>query len=490
MNESPSPEANERSNGDRQPPDPDLFLRQAQADKAAAEARKAAADAVKAEAEAEVAKRAAASSTEQERLDAEKDAAAARQSIAEADKAARDALFPTSSVAPLTGAIGMDDKSGVIADLVASQALREATHKVAATIETKVKGKRILILDSLDFGADDYVRLEVDLRLTQFESELQRIVATLKPLLATPELPTQRSLGGASMSGSKAIAPGAAGAAAVGLGALSNPVILGLTAAASGISLATGVASYFNTDYSIKGRSVELSSTAVVADLAGALVDKGAYVQVIGFGLIESSALVHRFSALLDLRAREVAEAERKRSVIAELDKLKTKVADLTQAIAKAKPEDKAALEAEKDFVEDKLKAYPSGEIDKARSLLASWDTMSQVFDAWAKSVVAVAAGSRPPLVVAAIMETVRADRADYLLIVEVTGQGAEATTSHSIWFWANGRQTLLGAVALSYVLAEPHGNVVAADTVHEVRRVKYDIGRSKIANKGRLDLS
>lgn len=471
---------------------------EADADKAKSDADKAAAEARKSETDA--AKAAATSDADVRKAIAEADkattvaAADTKKAVAEAEKAAREAAFPRGEAKPLEGKIDSDDKSGFIADLVSYKALNECGAAIGALVTQELKesaSAKVLVVGALDFALGDYVRIQVAGQLGLFTTEFTEVLTRLNALY--PPSTQQADLANILEGNRRTITSGGGAAAAqalVGLGTAvagaANPAVLGLTAAASVVSLAADVAGYFLTDYGIKGRDVRVSNEVVTAAVAGA-IEKPTYV--LNFNLLNDSPVVTSFSGLLSKRQKGEAKKEHVRLKIARAAELKAALSKFRELLGKAKAEEeKIRLQTEIVEATSELNRIVP-QLELAEAAVAEWQSLVATFDAYAKTVVTAETGGLSHLVTAAVMEKIHNDSITHLIWVKQISGGGESITSRSLWPFANGDIAYVGGACASFVLAGVEsgveGKVIASDTVMRVSRLKYDVGSAKVLSNG-----
>lgn len=457
----------------------------------------------KAEDDRKAAERAARVAEQEEAPEAEKRQAERLKAIGEAEKATQAALFPRGETKPLEGKIEMDDKAGYMADLVAHKALETCAASIGASIDAlpDIATKTVLVVESLDFSRGDLVRIQTCAHIEAFTSAMTALRPQLEVLFtkaipgpstptppAGPKPSTGMGIEGTELPAPTAVATAGAGLLATTIMGLGNPVTLGLTAAVSGISLAADVASYFLTDYSIKGRQLAISSETVMATISGAL--KKPKVHIFGFRRIEESDVLKKFVALLAEQAVLAGQAERVRLKLEYTAKLKETIAALQKTAAKTENQaEKAAVLVQVTDLSAELHVLAT-DVAAADVAVQLWKSTSASLEAFAKTTSIVPTGAKlSPIAIAALMESLADPEIDCLLWVKAGSVGSETMTERSRFPWWNGRSTYFGGVAVSFVLAEKTGAVLLADTKVAMRRVKYLLWDGKVDASGDINL-
>jgi len=367
-----------------------------------------------------------------------KELAQLEKDTVELQRQAAGAGAPAPTEKVLEGTTTIGEGAGLLAELVAYQSMRpaaaEAGREICTRLPKEPENVHILIVDTLDLGGE-YALLELT------NAQLQRISGGLKAqLLANETLlsatapvesaqlqltPTPKS--GVGVEGQpRALA--AAAMVATAFAAL--PVALGtastaVTALATLVGAASGVAAWFRNNYDIKSRTVAIKQRTAMTLIAHAIPTYAVYIA--GFMPGSQSDLLAALSALMG---------------------------------------DRLALDERAALLSARAKTLADEALKTALQTAATTSaTLATTADEFIKGLItSPAAGTEPMLNRLLVAEQVGADRYTHYLSVQVETSGGETVTEKSLW--NSGRLTYVGGGVLSYVLAERGGRVVAADAV------------------------
>ncbi|MBX3082015.1 MAG: hypothetical protein KF716_10315 [Anaerolineae bacterium] len=354
-------------------------------------------------------------------LEKQKTIAQLRKDIAEAQKDENAAKFPKGETKALEGTSTLDDKTRIASVLLGYRAMQECAAELCQKIDNDVpRDACILLVDSLKFAEGDLPLLQIKEGLSFYEPLFRDQAAAFNSLLAKAQVtpkdkPTPEWVG----------AP--------------------LLSAISVVSLLADLASFFQVNYSFKGQEFALSDEALRASVAGKLGGRGYFFNL---GLIESSAIVTRFTALFHQKS--------------ELANLKARI-------------------EKKAETDNKLK-------QSASEALAAYTTLITAFDSFINAVTAAAGADTPPALVTAITrELIRTQKITHLLYVKVASSGGDAVTQESRW---NTPKTMfMGGCAVTYVLTDQTGKVIAGNTITRLRQLKHEFDDSQNANSSAITI-
>lgn len=352
---------------------------------------------------------------------------------AEVETKKREAAFPKGDSKPIEGKIDANEKFGYVAELVAYHSMRQCASKIAQQINEKLHnpadGAKVLLVDTLNFMQGDFARIQIESQFNLFEERFQ----AMRNALASLEEKIDKQLDiPTSMGVSEETKEQQPLVAAMGV---AGGLTAGLFAVSSIASLLADIAGFFRSDYSIKGRDVKLSDEALRASVAGKITQPTYFFN---FGLIAESDTLTSLRKLLDGKISN--------------DVIKNRIAE------KVKSSDNKELTA------------------KAQVILSEWQTLSDAFDNYIKSVASVQPNSQelPLLIQAASRDQIRKNGITHLLYLKTVSSGGEAITRK--WFWGDGQMAFLGGCAVSFVLAKTDGEVVAADTVSGLSQYEFKL--------------
>jgi hypothetical protein len=425
-------------NGDK--PTPDKELEDLERKKKIAELKKEIAEAEKAAAEAgnkellEVERKKKIAELENEIAEKEK-------SVAEALKAKREAYFPKGEAKPLEGKIETDEKFGYVAELTAYKSMQRCVETIGKATQDKLpETARILLVDTLDFAQGDSPLIQVQKQFALFTAKFESMKTRFDTLLK------KSLIGQRKPAGSELLA---------GVGT----VLFGATSIAS---LIADLAGYFRSDYNIKGQDFALSDESLRISVAGKISKVSAYM--LNFSLIVESDIFTTFQSLLADRIAIENQKNllllKKKAEVDAPDDQSSKAETVAAGTEKAEPPDVAAPAA-----------------------IADWQNLSATFDSFVVSIASVAEGQQlPTLAVAATREQIRKKGITHLLYLKVASGGGEAITRKS--HFRSGLTAFLGGCAITYILADTDGRVVAADILVELSQLEHKLGESSATFK------
>lgn len=392
--------------------------------------------------------------------------AQAESAAAVARKATVEATVPKGESKPREGAVTTDEKFGYMATLVAYQVMREGAATVARAISEKLPAgppANILIVDERNVAQGDLALVQVERQIaffgTQLDAQYQQMDSLLDEMVALFP-PTE------GVAGVEVLPPGAGG------GQLEVFPVAGIAplvmAAPAVVSSVADIIGYFKTDYAVTGQTVDLSSEALLAEVAGRIT--GHTVRIFNFNLVQESGLVTRWAGLVD---KKLAMGRITGSVKQQL------VEPMTGRIATAQAE-MAAIQAELDKLgsssdEAHLSALRTqldarrqtlqasqGLLARAQASIANADTLAQAFSEFVTSLTTTSDPAIPPLwLQAAVRQQIRQQGITHLLYLKIVSSGGEAITKKS--FWSSGNTSYLGGAVVTYMLAAIDGTIELA---------------------------
>ena len=339
-----------------------------------------------------------------------------QQKIAEAEQATAlanqnrlSAQFPTGQAKPLKGEVTTDANFGYLAEISAYHAMSQKADEIATGVVACLNGgDKILVVDSLDICAPDVLLLQIKNQIDFWRKKMAS------------------QLGQVIQEVGQSVTPTVASMAAITVG----------TAILSSLA---DIAGFFQVDYNIKGRKVEIGNAALHALVAGKICKKTQKVDVLlqGFHRIKSSDLVNDFERCTELRGELAAE-----------------LAVLT----------------------DKLESDLKGNVH-AKSIAEQTKSILRSFDEFNKSATSVPeGGTLSPMAQATIRAHLDEQRITHVLYLAVSSAGGESITKQ--WLWTTPKISFLGAGAYTYVLATCDGKIVAADTIVGTAFARYQLNQ------------
>ncbi|MCM1988003.1 hypothetical protein [Methanococcoides seepicolus] len=376
--------------------------------------------------------------------------AESEKAIAEANKAKLEAELPAGATAtPPEGTITTDDKFGYLAELVAYDTLTHQVEKlVKAVKDTELpKDCKILLVEDLNVAADDVHLLQVERQLETLKNGLAAQIeankAHLQPSEPKKELVETKGIVETAIATAPVVA-----VATAGIGAVSN---------------------MFRADYTVKGKEISLSDTALRALIAGKLSKCSVYLP--HFYNITESKLIDTFEEVVGQRWG-----------------LQNQVQQLNQQIVEPKKKKVAELEVEIKKLADpslverkqaKLEAL-TAEQQAAETAVLQSESLITACDESRKALLTAADDqTASPMEAAVLREKILALKVTHLLYATIVSSGGEAITSRR-WL-TSGHTAYLGGSVVSYILAKVEGDIVTADTLVRAGRLEYQMGSKEV---------
>jgi hypothetical protein len=384
--------------------------------------------------------------------------AEAKQKTAEAERAALLAQLPASTVKGLEGATAADDQSGYVATLAAYEAMQRSATAIAAELKAalsvgpEAKTPCVLIVSDLALASNDLVRLP-----------LAQTMTFLHDLLAK-QAKRNDAAGQAAIKQSEELAKDVIRTASLAPALLAAPVVLQAL-----ISSAADLASYFQSNFSVTGQTIDLSREAVVNAVAAAL--RPISTTLFQFHLIETSTVVTALAALLDLKQTLIVNQQALRAKgidpLAKAiehktnhgQKLTAAFEKLLKGKDKIEPEELTEADEAIKTVENQIQAA-TPVLHDAQAADKETTSLIEAVDAFVKNVTTPpAAGEPAPLTQAALYTWIHDQPFTHLLWIKPASSGGDLVTQRQ-WF-RSGHVSYVGGGVLSYVLSTRDGEVV-----------------------------
>lgn len=292
---------------------------------------------------------------------------------------------------------------------------------------------KILLVEDLNMAAGDVYLLQVERQLVALKKELAAQIEANKAHLQPSEheeAPTFAT-------------------AAVG------PTLVATTAVVGAVA---NIANMFRVDYTVKGKAISLSDTALRTLIAGKLNKWSVYLP--HFYRITESKLINTFEELVKQRWT-----------------LQNQVHQLHQQIVEPKKKTVAELEVEiKKLTDPSLVERKQAKLEE----LTAEQQAAETAVLQSESLITAADGqTASPMEAAVLRENISALGITHLLYATIVSSGGEAITSKQ-WF-TSGHTAYLGGSVVSYILADVDGHIVAADTLVTAGRLEYQIGSKEV---------
>lgn len=394
-----------------------------------------------------------------EALERRKKIAELEKAIAEAEKAKLAAKLPTTEASGITGSVTFGEGSGYFAEMLAYQAMVDVAKLVAEDIGAPVpQGQKILVVTADDLARSAQLWEIANARVEDANLRIRALIDKYPAdyTFATPEA-----------------------------------VAAALTTASAVLGAAADIASFFRSDLAVTARTVNVTTTALVAETAAGLSGKG-WQPVLPGSSLQKTTLLGKIETLLASR-RDLADRRREleENVQEDLQKLaqanldlETAKAELAKAKA-AKPADASTIAAAEQKVRDLQQAILPLAIKKGRwdKVASEIDAMLAATDVLVKALLEGAEGKPSAVEAVAAADVAKADPAVKILRLETSSQGGEMHVSKSTW---RTRLTYVGGIAVSYLLLD-HGGAVSKSGV-VARPVARSIKASEAAEELTID--
>ncbi|MDD3245988.1 MAG: hypothetical protein PHF18_03880 [Methanosarcina sp.] len=364
-------------------------------------------------------------------------------------------------------AITTDDKFGYFVELVAYDTLTSQVKKLVEKVNEKLSDdKKILLVEDLNIAIDD-------VRLVQVKSQLMILEEALNEQIAANEkthLPPQVK----GFVEASAVAPT-------------------LKAIETVIGAVTDIADMFYGKYTIKGKEISLSDTALRILIAGELKEKrnNRSVYLTNFYCLEKSQLIETLRRLVQRRGelqnqvhrlhQEIVKPRKKK--IAELEvEIKKKVAELEVEIKKKEDSSPAEISELASLVgrkQQELKVLTDEKQEVEENILES-ESLITAFDKGIKALLTTVDGqTASPFEVAVLREQISELKITHLLYAKIVSGGGDAITGKRWFSWRH--VTYLGGSVVSYILADTKGEIVAANTSIQTGLLDYKLSSNEL---------
>jgi hypothetical protein len=328
---------------------------------------------------------------------------------------------------PLGGGATLNN-TAQIARLVVHHALRHEAEKAGARIDQQLSARQtdrpphLLIVDTLHL-------LEEQTALTAVQSQLASATRSVEKQLgentARQQASPQPQTAGSETAEPEKAAIFSALLGAVGIGEALGTAAAMISALSNAAGAAASVASWFRREKNVDGFDLTVENTTARLLLAHSIQQHK--VSLAGFGLVKHSSLLQALTTLLE--------------------KLHELIDSAAQLAAQA-----SSLPAseQRTTLEDALTA--------SQLLL---ETVGKLIDGLT--------AAPPPGTVPALRRALTAEQMldptyTHFLYVQVEAAGGQTVTDKSLW--RSAQISYVGGGVLSYVLAETHGTIVAADVL------------------------
>ncbi len=319
-----------------------------------------------------------------------------------------------------------------IARLVVHHALRHEAEKAGARIDQQLSAGQtdrsrrphLLIVDTLHL-------LEEQTALTAVQSQLASATRSVEKQLgenaacrqAPPQPLAQPADSEAAEPEKAALLPALLGAGGIGE-ALGTAAAM-ISALSSAAGAAASVASWFRRDKSVDGFDLTVENTTARLLLAHSIQQHK--VSLAGFGLVKNSSLLQALTTLLEKLHELIDSAAQLAAQASNLP-----AGEPRTTLEGALPASQLLLETVGKLVDGLTAAPPPGTVPALRRALTAEQMLDPTYT--------------------------------HFLYVQVEAAGGQTITEKSLW--RSAQISYVGGGVLSYVLAETHGTIVAADVL------------------------
>jgi hypothetical protein len=377
---------------------------------------------------------------------------------------------------PVKGETTVDDKSGSLVEVVALRGLDTVADTIVEAVGAEgVGATAVLIVEDRALAQSEAPRAEITGRLALFAERFAAAQLSLDVPADAPQ--AQQALL------TPQVAPVLAAAPAVGQAALG---VVGLAADLIGM---------FKTDYSIKGRDVNVDYAALAAAVAGKLTAGEKTVVIDGMQSLENSPTIAALNDLLEARAKLEELADRRTAVeldptTAQIDALNARITAASAASDKAreagKADDAQRADALLADLRTQLETTASDDYRLLKAKIAAATALIASFDQYVTAISAVPDGQTyPPIVAAALRDVLHQEGGpSHVLFLAVLSAAGEMITQTGL-FSSNRHVGLIGAVAASYILVDEEGVVRASGSTGAYSNARFDVSQAKLSWPG-----
>lgn len=384
--------------------------------------------------------------------------AKANQGAAEAKQNTLKAGLPEASTSkPLEGKVDVDEKSGFLGDLLAYAAMERAVDSLINAVPETAKS--VLLVEDRNLVGSEWVKVLMEGQIAQHTSAIDSALSAVADPGESGDESKKRMLFGSALL-------------------TAAPLIVGAVADLVGM---------FKTDYSMHGRDVAISATAVLAETAGKLAGRGIDVKVDTFAFIAESGIVTSFAGLrekLTSLRNAVARLNEGEVLPAQLviDDLTKAIDGAEKAWAKAVEDGKADGAALAETRLEKLRQERAEKVAALAPRKAAHAQASAVVtaaDEFVKAAVTPPAAGPPPILAAAVRE--RLEGVTHVLFVGVAAAGDDAVTRHGL-FAKSGIVGYIGGCAVSYLILDVAAGKLTGGSGSWVGHTRYDLKDGDLA--------
>ena len=355
------------------------------------------------------------------------------------------------------------EKLGFINEQIAYHGLKMVAGEIIPLIQrTLSPADRVLIIDQLTSATDDLAYIEVNMQAGLYSELLKNQKVTVGKLISAAK--TDKFM----------IEP-----------------LLALALAPSIIESVANIASYFRSDFTVKGIGLELKNEGLIATVAGVLSDQGNTVYLYNNYLLGLAAATQTYTPLLDLLKKLHKDAY----------ELSTHKMELSSYV-KSAPDDISALKDEiqkldlkkTEYLKDPVKY--SAEIDEtetnskklqekherktkwlqdANKAVTDSDAVLTALESFLKAITTPdATQTFSKLSRAVLRDTIRGLGISHLLYLSVISSGGETITEKR--FAQDSRFAYISGTVVNCVLSKTDGKVLKSDLFPILLRCDFNL--------------
>jgi hypothetical protein len=371
-------------------------------------------------------------------------------------------ILPKTELKAPTGAVTIEgEKLGFFNEQLAYLGMKKVAGEIKNFVQKKLSpADKILISDKLNSAPEDLVYLDVQMQFELHTKILNDQLILVDKLIS----PSGERFGGPLVA--LAIAPAF-------IGAIGN------------------VASFFKTDYTIKGLTVELKNEGLISTVAGDVAELGNEVYILNNYLLgqpysntaeeplaKKLKDLYRTANLLYAKKKQLSasdsepnrEIQAGKKLIKNLEERKKELS----ADPKGNEKEITAIEKQISDINEVLKSFEERVAEIAKAVQDT-DAILASLEKFLKDIATPESSQTDSKLCRAIMrEEIRGRGITHLLYLNVISSGGETITGKG--FWLNGRFAYVSGVVVNCILTTVDGRIVAADFFPILHRCDFNL--------------
>lgn len=348
------------------------------------------------------------------------DIAENEKKIAEFNRDKLKAMLGASETKGLEGKIEQGSEGSYVAELAAYDAVGVKVNQIVKNLENSIKDSgsketRILIVDDLDIANDDVLVIQIEKQITIFNIEL------------APQEKKNQGILDKKFPKKGPVRPQAIAATA----AIAIPALL---------SNAAAIAGFFLSDYSIKNREISSIPNTVIQSMIAAKLNVDE-VHIMNFQVIDSSSIIDALNTLIELGLELTLSSSLIKTHIID----SAKEGENTDEAKFAHTNSTILINLLNEFVTG-IKTAPNAESKSALDRVIIRKHIKEKLEI------------------------------THLLYLNIPSIGGESIAKRSLW--SSGNMAYLGGGAITYILADTQGKIIASDTLPNLSYIKFQFGQ------------